>query len=93
MCGRLVITYSVANIQDFFLVSEVVDPELAASWNVAPLIVPPDMWADWLDPETANEADVRALPDSMPEPLLVPRVVNDKVNYVRNNGPELIEAT
>ncbi len=57
-----------------------------------PLIVPPDMWADWLDPQTTKEADVRALLDSMPEPHLVPRVVSDKVNYVRNNGPELIEA-
>ncbi|WP_074591063.1 SOS response-associated peptidase [Arthrobacter cupressi] len=57
-----------------------------------PLIVPPDMWTDWLDPETTKEADVRALLDSMPEPHLVPRIVSDKVNYVRNNGPELIEA-
>lgn len=234
MCGRFVMTYSAADIQDFFLVSEVVDPDLAASWNVAPtdpipvildrhgtgdeavsrklvtarwglvpswakdtkgaarlinarmetvtekpsfrkaaaarrglipsdgyyewektadakkiptylhgadeeplafaalfenwpdpalpdghpekwlrtatiittaasdalghihdrtpLVVPPDMWTDWLDPETTKEADVRALLDSMPEPHLVPRVVSDKVNYVRNNGPELIEA-
>ena len=29
-------TYSAADIQDFFLVSEVVDRDLAASWNVAP---------------------------------------------------------
>ena len=50
------------------------------------------MWTDWLDPGTTKEADVRALLDSMPEPHLVPRVVSDKVNYVRNNGPELIEA-
>src|SRR5579859_4663126 len=40
-----------------------------------PLIVPRDMWADWLDPETTSEADVRSLVDSMPEPHLVPRVV------------------
>jgi putative SOS response-associated peptidase YedK len=56
-----------------------------------PLIVPPDMYTDWLDPETTSEADVRALLDSMPEPHLVPRVVGDRVNSVRNNGPELIE--
>ncbi|MEZ2390839.1 SOS response-associated peptidase [bacterium RCC_150] len=57
-----------------------------------PLIVPPEMYSDWLDPETTSEADVRALLDSMPEPHLVPRLVSDRVNSVRNNGPELIEA-
>ncbi|MEV8149972.1 SOS response-associated peptidase [Arthrobacter sp. NPDC080073] len=56
-----------------------------------PLIVPPEMFSDWLDPETTSEADVRALLDSMPEPHLVPRIVSDKVNYVRNNGPELVQ--
>jgi len=56
-----------------------------------PLIVPADMWTDWLDPDSTKEADVRALLDSIPEPHLVPRVVSDRVNYVRNNGPELIE--
>lgn len=57
-----------------------------------PVIVPREMWSDWLDPETTKEADVRALIDSMPEPHLVPRIVGDRVNSVRNNGPELIEA-
>lgn len=57
-----------------------------------PLIVPQDMWADWLDPETTSESDVRALLDSIPEPHLVPRIVGDRVNSVRNNGPDLIDA-
>ena len=57
-----------------------------------PVIVPRDMWSDWLDPETTAEADVRALIDSMPEPHLAPRVVGSLVNSVRNDGPELIEA-
>jgi putative SOS response-associated peptidase YedK len=56
-----------------------------------PVIVPREMWADWLDPETTGEADVRALIDSMPEPHLTPRIVGTRVNSVRNNGPELIE--
>ncbi|WP_077487799.1 SOS response-associated peptidase [Sinomonas mesophila] len=56
-----------------------------------PVIVPREMWADWLDPGTTKEADVRALIDSMPEPHLVPRIVGDMVNSVRNNGPELIQ--
>lgn len=56
-----------------------------------PLIVPPEMWSDWLDPETTKEDDVRSLLDSMPEPHLVPRVVSDRVNSVRNNGPKLLD--
>ncbi|WP_284991016.1 SOS response-associated peptidase [Arthrobacter sp. efr-133-TYG-120] len=56
-----------------------------------PPIVPQAMYTDWLDAATTSEADVRALLDSMPEPLLVPRVVSDRVNSVRNNRPELIQ--
>lgn len=56
-----------------------------------PLIVPPEMYSDWLDPDTTSEADVRALLDSMPEPHLIPRLVSNRVNSVRNDGPELIE--
>ncbi len=56
-----------------------------------PLIVPPDFYDDWLDPDTTSTADVAQLLDAMPEPRLVPRTVSNQVNSVRNNGPELIE--
>jgi putative SOS response-associated peptidase YedK len=56
-----------------------------------PLIVPPDLQDDWLDPHRADKYEVRQLLDAMPEPRLVPRVVSDAVGSVRNNGPELIE--
>lgn len=55
-----------------------------------PVIVPREMWADWLDPETMGESDVKALIDAMPEPHLTPLIVGSLVNSVRNNGPELI---
>lgn len=57
-----------------------------------PLIVPPDLYSDWLDTAVRNPFDVQQLLDAMPEPKLTPRVVSSKVNSVRNNGPELIEA-
>jgi putative SOS response-associated peptidase YedK len=57
----------------------------------APLIVPRDMYGDWLDPGTTSTADVQQLLDAIPEPVLTPRVVSDRVNSVRNNGPELVE--
>jgi putative SOS response-associated peptidase YedK len=56
-----------------------------------PAIVPPDMYADWLNPGTTDKEDIQELLDAIPEPVLTPRVVTDRVNSVRNNGPELVE--
>lgn len=57
----------------------------------APVIIPRDMFADWLDPGTTDKSDVQQLLDAVPEPVLTPRIVTDRVNSVRNNGPELLE--
>lgn len=57
----------------------------------APVIVPPELYAAWLDPYVADRDAVQHLLDSIPEPVLTPRVVTDRVNSVRNNGPELVE--
>ena len=50
-----------------------------------PVIIPPEMFADWLDPDTRDKAKVQELLDSVPEPVLTPRIVSDRVNSVRNN--------
>lgn len=57
----------------------------------APVIIPPDKYAAWLDPGTTDKEAVRQLLQGIPEPVLTPRIVSDRVNSVRNNGPELIE--
>lgn len=57
----------------------------------APVIIPPSMYAQWLDPDTTDKEGVQEMLDAIPEPVLTPRVVTDRVNSVRNNGPELIE--
>ncbi|MEO5320478.1 SOS response-associated peptidase [Arthrobacter sp. CC3] len=57
----------------------------------APVIVPPAMYADWLNPGTTDKDAVQRLLNGIPEPVLTPRVVSDRVNSVRNDGPELIE--
>ncbi|WP_354214474.1 SOS response-associated peptidase [Arthrobacter sp. UYCo732] len=57
----------------------------------SPVIIPPDMFADWLDPGTTDKSDVQQLLDAVPEPVLTPRIVSTRVNSVRNNGHELIE--
>jgi len=78
-------------LRTFTIITTAATDSLGHIHDRTPLIVPPDLYADWLDPGTTSEAHVRALLDSMPEPHLVPRTVSDKVNNVRNNGPELIE--
>lgn len=57
-----------------------------------PVIVPRTLQEDWLDPDLTARADVEHLLSAMPEPHLIPREVSNRVNSVRNNGPELIEA-
>lgn len=59
----------------------------------SPLILPADLWDDWLDPTTTDPSRVRELLAAVPEPHLTPRVVSAAVGSVRNNGPELIEPT
>lgn len=57
----------------------------------SPVIIPKNRFADWLNPDLTDKNDVQHLLDSLPEPALTPRIVSDRVNSVRNNGPELIE--
>lgn len=57
----------------------------------SPVIVPRDRFAEGLDPDLTDKADVQHLLNSLPEPTLTPRIVSLRVNSVRNNGPELIE--
>jgi putative SOS response-associated peptidase YedK len=57
----------------------------------APVIIPPSMYAQWLDPDMTDKEKVHEMLDAIPEPVLTPRVVTERVNSVRNNGPELIE--
>lgn len=58
----------------------------------APLVVPAELWADWLDPEADPAALIEALRRAEPEPMTV-HPVSIAVNTVRNTGPELISPT
>lgn len=57
----------------------------------SPVTIPENLQSDWLDTKTTDKDTIRQLLDSLPEPHLVPYEVSDRVNSVRNNGPELIE--
>jgi putative SOS response-associated peptidase YedK len=53
-----------------------------------PVALPGETWESWL----GNDADPRALLTATTPPPLVARRVSTRVNDVRNNGPELVEA-
>lgn len=53
----------------------------------APVIVRPEMFHDWLNPGTTDQKIL----DAIPELVLTPTVVADRVNSIGNNGPELID--
>jgi putative SOS response-associated peptidase YedK len=56
-----------------------------------PMVIDPASWADWLDPDNRDAADLRALLAPAVAGGLISYPVSRAVNSVRNNGPELIE--
>ena len=57
-----------------------------------PVLVPPDMRDDWLDPQLSDLDLVRQVLDALPEPTLSTREVSPAVNSPRNDSPDLITA-
>lgn len=66
-------------------------PQISHIHDRSPVIIPRDRINEWLDPDLADKNDVQNLLDTLPDPVLTPRIVSTRVNSVRNNGPELIE--
>ncbi|ANY07609.1 SOS response-associated peptidase [Pseudonocardia sp. HH130630-07] len=68
---------------------------LAQVHDRMPLVLRPDDWADWLDPDTGSGADRVSRLLAPPTPELVStleiRPVSPEVNSVRNNRPELLD--
>ena len=56
-----------------------------------PMVVDPARWGDWLDPASGDSAHVHALLAPAAASGLASYPVGTDVNYVRNNGPGLIE--
>jgi putative SOS response-associated peptidase YedK len=62
---------------------------MAAIHDRMPLVLPPEAWDAWLDPAVHDASDLLQVDG----PPLATRPVGDAVGSVRNNGPELIEAS
>jgi putative SOS response-associated peptidase YedK len=56
-----------------------------------PVVLPPDAWDLWLDPEVSDRAELDRLLVPAPAALFVADPVSTAVNNVRNKGPELVE--
>jgi putative SOS response-associated peptidase YedK len=56
-----------------------------------PMIIEPDLWADWLDPENTEISHLHAaMVPAQAKGAMTSYAVSTDVNFVRNNGPELI---
>ena len=55
-----------------------------------PLLMTKQRWSSWLDPDRSDVADLLAPPRDLVDTLEL-RPISDKVNNVRNNGPELLD--
>jgi putative SOS response-associated peptidase YedK len=56
-----------------------------------PVILPPRVWADWLDPANDDLAGLERVLIPAPAELLTARPVGPGVNDVRNDGPHLLD--
>jgi putative SOS response-associated peptidase YedK len=67
---------------------------LAQVHDRMPLVLAPDAWDTWLDPDLGKDADPIAGLLAPPAPELIARLelraISAAVNSVRNNGPELL---
>ncbi|MFD6950761.1 hypothetical protein A6A08_11450 [Nocardiopsis sp. TSRI0078] len=65
-------------------------PELAHIHERMPVVVPPEDWAAWLDPETGADDLAHLLEDTPADRFGVDEVSTD-VNSIKNNRPDLLE--
>jgi len=56
-----------------------------------PVVLEPDTWEHWLDPEVTDRDELDPLLRPGVEGILVHRPANRAVGNVRNNGPEMLE--
>jgi putative SOS response-associated peptidase YedK len=64
---------------------------LAEIHDRMPLVLPAQVWADWLDPDSAEPGELLAPPSGDLVHGLELRPVSTAVNDVRREGPELVE--
>lgn len=78
-------------LRTFAIITRSAPDALGYIHDRSPVVVPEDMWDDWLDPGLEEDAKIQQLLDAIPAPNLQPRKVGKAVGNVRNNDPSLVE--
>jgi len=73
------------------VVTTAANQTMAAVHDRMPVMVPPDRWAEWLDPDNHDLAGLSSLFQSTDDGSLTMYEVSTDVNNVRNNEPGLID--
>jgi len=72
------------------IITTTANETMAPVHNRMPVILPPERWAEWLDPNMNDTDALAKLLVPAPASLLTLYPVSTGVNHVRNKGPELI---
>ena len=79
-------------VQSVTILTTRANPFMEAVHDRMPVMLPPEQWDSWLDPETQfTKADWEAMTSPLGEDLLAMYPVSRDVNSPRNDSPELIE--
>jgi putative SOS response-associated peptidase YedK len=72
------------------IITTTANETMAPVHNRMPVILPPDKWEQWLDPDMQDVDELEKFLLPAPSSLLTLYPVSTGVNHVRNKGPELI---
>lgn len=75
----------------FAVITTAAEPGLDTIHDRMPLVLPGDRWADWLNPEVGDPGAVQELTGDLPRGRFAALPITNRVNSVRNDGPELLE--
>lgn len=78
-------------LASYAVVTTAAEPCLDVIHDRMPLVLPPDRWDDWLDPEQRDPDAVRALLQPPVAGRFEALPVSAQVNAVGNNSPQLVE--
>jgi putative SOS response-associated peptidase YedK len=68
-------------------------PDMGDIHHRMPVVLEPEVLEEWLDPANRDKPELESLLVPSPGGTLVHRAVGREVGNIRNDGPELIEAT
>jgi putative SOS response-associated peptidase YedK len=74
------------------IVTTAAEGPMADIHDRTPLILPRRLWDDWLGAPPEEAGDLRHAVADVGVPRLEVREITERVNNVRNDGPELLEA-